>query len=96
MEAFRNYHIQEDDEVFGNNDRVSVIQLKSKCEYIFKIFLHLRTTSIFIDKSIAELEVKASQNALGDESVLEKLLKIDKRVAIIMALDMLMAGVDTV
>lgn len=35
-------------------------------------------------------------DASHEESVLEKLIKIDKRVAIIMALDMLMAGVDTV
>lgn len=37
-----------------------------------------------------------STESATEESVLEKLLKIDKRVAIIMALDMLMAGVDTV
>lgn len=76
---------------------MSIFQLRSIISlYYLKTLLYLRTTTIFIDKSIAELEVKASQNASGDESVLEKLLKIDKRVAIIMALDMLMAGVDTV
>lgn len=48
----------------------------------------------FIDKSIAELEKKTNHSE--EDSVLEKLLKIDKQVAIIMALDMLMAGVDTV
>lgn len=48
----------------------------------------------FIDKSIAELEKKTDHSE--EDSVLEKLLKIDKHVAIIMALDMLMAGVDTV
>lgn len=32
----------------------------------------------------------------NEESVLQKLLKIDKKMAIVMALDMLMAGVDTV
>lgn len=31
-----------------------------------------------------------------EKSVLEKLYKIDRHVAVIMALDMLMAGVDTV
>lgn len=36
------------------------------------------------------------QDDAREQSVLEKLLKIDRRVAIIMALDMLMAGVDTV
>lgn len=49
----------------------------------------------YIDKSIAEAEKNALPPS-GEESVLQKLLKIDKRVAIIMALDMLMAGVDTV
>lgn len=33
---------------------------------------------------------------LGDCSILEKLLRIDKQTAQVMALDMLTAGVDTV
>lgn len=33
---------------------------------------------------------------LGDRSILEKLLHIDKQTAQVMALDMLTAGVDTV
>lgn len=52
-------------------------------------------TTKLIDKSIEEIKIKP-QDADKENSVLEKLLKIDKRVAIIMALDMLMAGVDTV
>lgn len=36
------------------------------------------------------------QDETRELSVLEKLLKIDRRVAIVMALDMLLAGVDTV
>lgn len=53
-------------------------------------------TTKFIDMSIAEIKENGSISNTTEESVLEKLLKIDKRVAIIMALDMLMAGVDTV
>lgn len=51
-----------------------------------------------MDVALANLEKKHQQK--NDEeaelSVLEKLLKIDKNVAILMVLDMLMAGVDTV
>lgn len=48
-----------------------------------------------IDTSIAEYEKNPTKEG-ADTSVLQKLLKIDKKVAIVMALDMLMAGVDTV
>lgn len=48
-----------------------------------------------IDAAIAEFE-KSGTKANTEESVLQKLLKIDKKVAIVMALDMMMAGVDTV
>lgn len=48
----------------------------------------------YIDQAIEEFEKKPSSD--GEESVLQKLLKIDKKVAIVMALDMMMAGVDTV
>lgn len=43
-----------------------------------------------------EKKKQLGEGSEEEESVLEKLLKIDKPVAIIMALDMLMAGVDTV
>lgn len=48
-----------------------------------------------IDTSIAEYEKNPHKEG-ADTSVLQKLLKIDKKVAIVMALDMMMAGVDTV
>ncbi|XP_055921318.1 uncharacterized protein LOC129952612 [Eupeodes corollae] len=38
---------------------------------------------------------KSSSNDNDEKSVLEKLLKVDRKVAIVMAIDMLMAGVDT-
>lgn len=62
---------------------------------IYKRIYSISILISYIDKSMAEIE-KRGPNTHGEESVLEKLLKIDKKVAIIMALDMLMAGVDTV
>lgn len=38
----------------------------------------------------------SSANGNREPSVLEKLIKIDKKVATVMAMDMLMAGIDTV
>lgn len=68
------------------------------CTYKLNLATFLDHNSIitkFIDQSIEDMKTKP-QDSSDEESVLEKLLKIDKRVAIIMALDMLMAGVDTV
>lgn len=51
----------------------------------------------YIDEAITRIE--SQENTRKDDSqigVLEKLYKIDRNVAIVMALDMLMAGVDTV
>ncbi|XP_049534811.1 probable cytochrome P450 12a5, mitochondrial isoform X1 [Anopheles darlingi] len=46
-----------------------------------------------VDDAVKRIEKHPT--AEGNQSVLEKLLKIDKHVAVIMALDMLMAGIDT-
>lgn len=43
-----------------------------------------------------EREEKAGETTGREPSILEKLLKVDRQVAIVMALDSLMAGVDTV
>ncbi|XP_026314074.1 cytochrome P450 CYP12A2-like [Hyposmocoma kahamanoa] len=52
-----------------------------------------RLAKYFVDKAREELkEKKASESEKG---VLEKLLEIDERIAVIMASDMLFAGVDT-
>ncbi|CAG9562981.1 unnamed protein product [Danaus chrysippus] len=48
----------------------------------------------FIDRAIEKLDVK-NNNANEEKGVLQKLLEIDKDVAVIMASDMLLAGVDT-
>lgn len=51
-----------------------------------------------MDAALEKLENKTKDGTseTGEMSVLEKLLKIDRNLAIMMALDMLMAGVDTV
>lgn len=48
-----------------------------------------------VEESVQELERNPSQKTPDQQSVLEKLLKIDKDVAIIMAFDMLVVGIDT-
>lgn len=48
-----------------------------------------------VDASVQRLQAQ-STTADHEMGVLEKLLKIDRDVALIMALDMLLAGVDTV
>lgn len=50
-----------------------------------------------INRGIEELKKKKNDpNAVREASVLEKLLKIDRHVAVVMAMDMLLAGIDTV
>lgn len=51
----------------------------------------------YIDQAIEKFKKNPATSEQNREpSVLEKLLKIDKHVAVVMALDMMMAGVDTV
>ena len=51
----------------------------------------------YIDTAIERLESRPADYVSNHEpSVLEKLLKIDRQYAIVMAMDMLFAGVDTV
>lgn len=51
-------------------------------------------------KNVIEVEENLKKNPVErsekDMSVLEKLLKIDRNVAIVMALDMMVAGIDSV
>lgn len=49
-----------------------------------------------VDEAIERLKNSQDSNQNKEASVLEKLLKIDRKVAVIMAMDMLLAGVDTV
>lgn len=54
----------------------------------------------FIDEALKQIELdkdgKFTSEVGKEKSVLEKLLRIDRRIAVVMALDMMMAGVDTV
>ncbi|KAH8344217.1 hypothetical protein KR084_008211 [Drosophila pseudotakahashii] len=52
----------------------------------------------YVDEAIERLEKEAKEGVVrpeNEQSVLEKLLKVDRKVATVMAMDMLMAGVDT-
>lgn len=60
-----------------------------KCqEEIFQI------TSKFVSDAMIDLQKKKHSGASEETSVLEKLLKIDEKFAIVMTMDLLMAGVD--
>jgi hypothetical protein len=49
----------------------------------------------YVEKAIEEIE-KKKVHEYTEESILEKLLKINKNMATVMATDALIAGVDTV
>lgn len=50
-----------------------------------------------VDKAVQRLEASNHTNSeKTDRSVLEKLLEINESIAVVMAFDMLMAGIDTV
>lgn len=49
----------------------------------------------YINLALESIKNEKHERAEEDKSVLEKLITIDKRIAIVMALDLLMAGVDT-
>lgn len=57
-------------------------------------------TSSYVNEAMERIEEDrkngVAEKPEHEKSVLEKLIKIDKRIAIVMAMDMLMAGVDTV
>lgn len=56
-----------------------------------------QTIMHYVDKAVARLDsMDQSKRDDSDKSVLEKLLLIDRRMAIVMAFDMILAGVDTV
>ncbi|XP_023174257.2 probable cytochrome P450 12a4, mitochondrial isoform X2 [Drosophila hydei] len=57
-----------------------------------------KVTLAYVNEAMERLSAEAERGIVRPEkeqSVLEKLLKIDKKVAMVMAMDMLMAGVDT-
>lgn len=53
-------------------------------------------TMEYINEAIVKIDERKDKETDENKGVLESLLKVDKQTAIIMAIDMLMAGVDTV
>lgn len=53
-------------------------------------------TMEYINEAIIKIDENKDKDMHDNNGVLESLLKVDKQTAIIMAIDMLMAGVDTV
>ncbi|XP_062123392.1 LOW QUALITY PROTEIN: uncharacterized protein LOC133836820 [Drosophila sulfurigaster albostrigata] len=49
----------------------------------------------FVNEALERLKHEPTEKPEHEKSVLEKLLKIDKKIATVMAMDMIMAGVDT-
>ncbi|EDW83217.1 uncharacterized protein Dwil_GK22742 [Drosophila willistoni] len=70
-----------------------------KLKQLMKAFDNIKDVTLaYVEEAVARLEEESKQGIVkpeNEQSVLEKLLKIDKKVATIMAMDMLMAGVDT-
>ncbi|XP_029727599.1 probable cytochrome P450 12a4, mitochondrial [Aedes albopictus] len=66
-----------------------------KYHRLMKIFDELTTIAMSkVDEAVLRLE-KSPSTTSDAQSVLEKLLKIDRNVAIVMSFDMILAGVDT-
>lgn len=64
---------------------------------IMKVLDNIQDITVgYVNEALERLEHEPSNKPESEQSVLEKLLKIDKKVATVMAMDMLMAGVDTV
>lgn len=54
------------------------------------------TAFLFVNEAVNRIEQHQQPQDNGEKSILEKLILIDKKVAVVMAMDMLLAGVDTV
>lgn len=68
-----------------------------KFNKLIKVFDQMTETIMYyVDQAVRRLDAEDQAKTNADRSVLEKLLLIDRRVAIIMAFDMILAGVDTV
>lgn len=71
--------------------KIIYIHIYSSFEYIFFFSVAVK----HISAAVKRLETNPTSDD-SNLSILEKLLKIDYQVAIIMALDMFFAGIDTV
>lgn len=69
----------------------------AKYKELMAVFDYMTETIMkYIDRAIERLDAKGNSVDDSNRSVLEKLLLIDRKVAILMAYDMILAGVDTV
>lgn len=60
------------------------------------VLIYFSTTRYFINRTIDELKASGGSKTEAEKGVLEKLLDVNKEMAVIMASDMITAGVDTV
>ncbi|XP_077292376.1 putative cytochrome P450 301a1, mitochondrial [Arctopsyche grandis] len=83
-----------------SDDSTPAKMIKITEEVLIYIYIYIGKLDVepidLIQKAIERIEAKNVGDMSDSEpSVLEKLLKVDKNVAIVMALDMLLAGIDT-
>lgn len=60
------------------------------------MFHFLSLSKKHVDRALERLAKETNKNDDHEESVLQKILQVDKDYAVVMALDMLLAGIDTV
>lgn len=69
--------------------------------FVVIVLLKFSIVQIHVNQAVAEMEQHEKQgvvteNVHNEESVLQKLLRVDRRYAILMVFDMLFGGIDTV
>lgn len=68
-----------------------------KYTQLMKSFDMLTNTAMYyIDQAIARVDANDANDSNREKSVLEKLVKVDRQVAVAVALDLILAGIDTV
>lgn len=68
-----------------------------KLKELIDVFNFMTETVMrYVDKAVERLDAKEKNTDDSVKSVLEKLLEVDRKLAVVMALDMILAGVDTV
>ncbi|EDS34542.1 cytochrome P450 [Culex quinquefasciatus] len=75
-------------------ETIGVLALDTRFGCLEKEFKRFSIVMSKVDEAIIRMENNPTQSS-DSQSVLEKLLKVDRHVAVVMAFDMLMAGVDT-
>lgn len=61
-----------------------------------RVYCRYSLSKDHIDKAIERIASQTENDESHEESVLKKILQVDKDYAVVMALDMLLAGIDTV